>query len=189
MNCTTCRYELSQCLDGRLPSGRRSEVMKHAESCATCGSFWLELQSAQRLTLSLRDATVSTDFREGLWDRIHAGEGTPSAVFHEPVQMWTKVRYTLTGAAAAAALLVGANYLQGLGDVGLGDKNAAPIHTNVASGDGGNGSAGTTIPNGNLASNTPMAMRIDGQAPSASHGGSLQPRQHRTLQPLSLIHI
>lgn len=185
MNCTTCRYELSQCLDGRLPSGRRSEVMKHAESCATCGSFWLELQSAQRLTLSLREGAVSTEFREGLWDRIHAGEGTPNAVFHEPVQVWTKVRYTLTGAAAAAALLVGVNYLQGLGD-----KNAGPIHTNhIASNSGNDGSAssniGTAIPNGNLASNSPMAMRIDNQPPSRTQqtGTQLQPRQRGQLQP------
>lgn len=113
MNCNTCRYELSQCLDGRLPSGRRATVLAHAEACAPCGQFWEELQSAQRLTLSLRPTQVSGDFREGLWERIQAGEGTPDAVFQEPIPVATKVRYTLSGAAAAAALLIGVTLLQG----------------------------------------------------------------------------
>ena len=113
MNCNTCRYELSQCLDGRLPSGRRATVLAHAEACAPCGQFWEELQSAQRLTLSLRPTQVGGDFREGLWERIQAGEGTPDAVFQEPIPVATKVRYTLSGAAAAAALLIGVTLLQG----------------------------------------------------------------------------
>lgn len=112
MNCNTCRYELSQCLDGRLPSGRRAVVLEHAESCESCNRFWQELQEAQSLTLSLKPTEVSSSFREGLWERIHAGEGTPDAVFHEPVAAWTKVRYALTGAAAAAALLIGVTFLQ-----------------------------------------------------------------------------
>ena len=112
MNCNTCRYELSQCLDGRLPSGRRAQVLAHAERCDACGQFWLDLQAAQKLTLSLRSDEVGPTFREGLWERIHAGEGTPDAVFAEPVATWTKVRYAMTGAAAAAALLVGVSLLR-----------------------------------------------------------------------------
>lgn len=130
MNCTTCRYELSQCLDGRLPSGRQTEVMSHAESCATCGSFWLELQAAQELTLSLQETEISPNFREGLWGRINAGEGTPSAVFQEQVPLWSKVRYALTGAAAAAALLIGVTFLTK-------DKVVTPNTTDVASNDSG----------------------------------------------------
>jgi hypothetical protein len=112
MNCNTCRYELSQCLDGRLPSGRRQTVLAHAEACDPCGRFWEELQSAQRLALSLRPTSVSGDFRDGLWERVQAGEGTPDAVFHEPIPLATKVRYTLSGAAAAAALLIGVSLMQ-----------------------------------------------------------------------------
>ena len=112
MNCTNCRYELSQCLDGRLPSGRRAVVMEHAEQCPACGRFWNELQAAQQLTLRLSPTAVSSDFRDRLWDRIRAGEGTPDAVFHEPVSLATKVRYTLTGAAAAAFVLVGITLLR-----------------------------------------------------------------------------
>lgn len=112
MNCSTARYELSQCLDGRLPSGKRAVVLAHAEACEACGQFWTELQEAQQLTLSLQSVRVQPDFRDGLWERIHAGEGTPEAVFVEPVPAWTKLRYALTGAAAAAALLVGVSSLQ-----------------------------------------------------------------------------
>ncbi|MFY9341845.1 MAG: hypothetical protein WAT39_05115 [Planctomycetota bacterium] len=111
MNCTTCRFELSQCLDGRLASGRRAVVMEHAEACAACGTFWAELQAAQRLTLQLRRPTVSAGFRDELWQRIQAGEGTPNAVFREPVPLFAKVRYALTGAAAAAAALLGVMWL------------------------------------------------------------------------------
>lgn len=106
MNCTTCRYELSQCLDGRLPSGRRTVVLEHASQCDACGAFWAELQAAQQLTLRLQKPRVSGEFREALWQRIQAGEGTPDAVFHEPVPLLAKLRYTLTGAAAAAAALL-----------------------------------------------------------------------------------
>ena len=111
MNCNTCRYQLSQCLDGRLPSGRRSVVMQHVESCTACSRFWRELQAAQQLTLRLQQPRVSDDFREGLWERIRAGEGTPEEVFRETTPTWTKVRYTLTGAAAAAAILFAAAWL------------------------------------------------------------------------------
>ena len=112
MNCNPCRYELSQCLDGRLPSGRRAAVLAHAESCRACGAFWRDLQAAQELTRSLRSSAVSAGFREQLWERVQAGEGTPDAVFLAPVRTWTKVRYALTGAAAAAALLIGVSMLQ-----------------------------------------------------------------------------
>lgn len=112
MNCNTCRFELSQCLDGRLPSGRRALVLQHAATCHECGGFWSELQAAQRLTLQLQQPRVGSGFRESLWQRIQAGEGTPAAVFHEPVPLLTKVRYAVTGAAAAAAVLAGALWLQ-----------------------------------------------------------------------------
>ncbi|MCR9244319.1 MAG: anti-sigma factor [bacterium] len=106
MNCNTCRYELSQCLDGRLPSGRRAVVMQHLETCEACAEFWEEMQAAQRLTLQLPRESVGANFRDGLWERIRAGEGTPDAMFHEPVPVLAKVRYALTGAAAAAATLL-----------------------------------------------------------------------------------
>jgi anti-sigma factor RsiW len=106
MNCNTCRFELSQCLDGRLPSGRRTLVMEHAAACTECGTFWAELQAAQRLTLQLQRPRVSAEFRDALWQRIQAGEGTPEAVFREPVPMLAKLRYGASGAAAAAAALL-----------------------------------------------------------------------------------
>ena len=59
MNCNTCRYELSQCLDGRLPSGRRAVVMQHVDGCEVCSAFWAELQAAQQLTLQLPKERVS----------------------------------------------------------------------------------------------------------------------------------
>lgn len=112
MNCNTCRYELSQCLDGRLPSGRRAVVMQHLTTCEACASFWSELQAAQQLTLQLQKERVSDGFRDQLWERIRAGEGTPDAVFHEPVPLLTKARYALTGAAAAAAVLLASTWLR-----------------------------------------------------------------------------
>lgn len=112
MNCTTCRYELSQCLDGRLPSGRRALVMQHVQQCGDCETFWNELQAAQRLVLQLPSERVSEHFREQLWERIRAGEGSPEAVFREPVPIATKLRYAFVGAAAAALVLFGASLLR-----------------------------------------------------------------------------
>jgi hypothetical protein len=105
MNCNTCRYELSMCLDGRLPSGRRSVVLQHTAGCAGCRKFWAELQQAQQLAVQLPKHRVSAGFHSQLWERIRAGEGTPEAVFHEPIPWLTKARYVMTGAAAAAAVL------------------------------------------------------------------------------------
>lgn len=116
MNCRTSQFELSQCLDGRLASGRRSAVMDHVESCDACAHFWGELQRAQNLVLRMPRQRVSGDFHERLFERIQSGEGTPEAVFHEPVPMATKVRYVLTGAAAAAAVLVAVGLLRGRHD-------------------------------------------------------------------------
>lgn len=112
MNCNSCRFELSQCLDGRLPSGRSAIVMQHVDECAGCADYWAELQAAQELVLRLPRTTVGGDFRDRLWARIRAGEGTPDAVFREPVPTMTKVRYALTGAAAAAAVLLAALWLR-----------------------------------------------------------------------------
>lgn len=106
MNCRTSQYELSQCLDGRLPSGRRSLVMAHVADCQPCARFWAELQRAQELVLRLPRQQVSRGFREALWERIEAGEGTPAAILQESVPLATKARYVLTGAAAAALLVV-----------------------------------------------------------------------------------
>lgn len=112
MNCTTCRYELSQCLDGRLPSGRRTLVLQHVDACAACSRFWMELQAAQQLVLRLPKQRVGAGFQEQLWERIRAGEGTPEAVFHEPVPLLAKARYALSGAAAAAAVLAAVLWLR-----------------------------------------------------------------------------
>lgn len=108
MNCNLSRYELSQCLDGRLPAGRRTAVLQHAAECAACGAFWMELQQAQHLLQRLQSPRVGSGFRETLFARIASGEGTPEAVFHEPVPTLTKVRYAFTGAAAAAAAIAAA---------------------------------------------------------------------------------
>lgn len=113
MNCRTSHYELSQCLDARLPSGRRAIVMQHVEQCAKCAKFWAELQQAQKLVLQLPRHRTGGDFREQLFARIEAGEGTPPAVFHEPVPAMAKIRYALTGAAAAAAVLAALTFARG----------------------------------------------------------------------------
>jgi len=166
MNCTTCRFELSQCLDGRLPSGRRAIVMQHAESCAACGQFWTELQAAQQLTLRLRSQRVSPSFREELWERIRAGEGTPEAVFHEPVPTLTKLRYALTGAALAAGLLLGASWLRSSDTEGLAPAADAPI-------------AGLTM--NHLPGDAPNGLQPRSHDRARPHGGSLSAGSISTL--------
>lgn len=175
MNCTNCHFELSECLDGRLSSGRRAAVMAHVESCAECAAFWSELQRAQQLVLQLPRERVGRDFREQLFARIAAGEGTPPAVFHEPVPLATKARYLLTGAAAAAAVLFAASLLR---DRSTDDDDGARSTSMVASAtpdadrsDDGTG-AGRGAPAGDLGSGPGHA----GSATLTTVGGG-DPRQ------------
>lgn len=112
MNCRTAHYELSLNLDGRLPSGRHAMLMEHVDGCGPCATLWKELQAAQSLALRMPRQRVSSGFRDQLWQRIQSGEGTPEAVFREPVPLVSKVRYVLAGAAAAAAVLLALDALQ-----------------------------------------------------------------------------
>ncbi len=122
MNCRDCQRDMSQCLDGRLPSGRRTAVMQHLETCEECSQLWSEFRQAQELALRLPVTRVSPDFHARLWERIKAGEGTPEAVFNEPMPLSTKARYVFTGAAAAALLLVVLNgWVPGTGGSTAGD--------------------------------------------------------------------
>ena len=106
MNCRECQRDMSQCLDGRLPSGRRTAVIQHLETCEECNQLWGEFQQAQELVLRLPVRQVSPEFHQRLWERIKAGEGTREAVFNEPMPLLTKARYVFVGAAAAALMLV-----------------------------------------------------------------------------------
>lgn len=185
MNCSTCRYELSQCLDGRLPSGRRTAVLQHAEDCSACGAFWNELQAAQDLTLSLRSIEVGSDFRDGLWERIRAGEGTPAAVFEEPVSTATKLRYTLSGAAAAAVLLLGLTYVRdlptgGSDDLGSRDVEVVADVAGSAAPDHGGRTGRTNIVAGDVATGGALEPRTNARGrggSAAEHDGRLQPRR------------
>lgn len=112
MNCRTCQHELSEYLDGRLGSGRRAQVLDHMSACEPCSRFWRELERAQQIASRLPRQRTGADFRERLFARIEAGEGTPQAVFHEPVSVGARIRYMFVGAAAAAAVLFVASWLE-----------------------------------------------------------------------------
>ncbi len=114
--------------------------MQHAAACDDCAIFWTELQAAQQLTLQLRRPHVGADFRESLWQRIQAGEGTPDAVFRERVPLVAKLRYALTGAAAAAAALLCA--------LSLAPDDERPVTQPIAAVDGGARGAPALLPAG-----------------------------------------
>lgn len=113
MSCNRYHYDMSLNLDGRLPSGRRDALFTHLDECAPCSALWEEVQRAQELALSLPGERIGDDFHETLWQRIRTGEGTPEAVYLAPAPMLMKVRYVLTGAVAAAAVLIGLSWLTG----------------------------------------------------------------------------
>ncbi len=112
MHCRTCQHELSEYLDGRLASGRRALVLDHLASCEPCTRFWSELERTRNVASRLSQHRVGADFRTRLFARIESGEGTPTAVFTEPVSIGARVRYMLVGAAAAAAVLAIASLLK-----------------------------------------------------------------------------
>ena len=102
---------MSVSLDGRLPSGRRATLLRHIANCESCRLAWNEMRGAQDLALELPTAQVSSGFRSGLHRRIESGEGSPDAADRQAVPPITKLRYVLTGAAAAALFLLGVNLL------------------------------------------------------------------------------
>lgn len=63
------------------------------------------MRKAQDMVLSLPAATVSGSFRADLWERIRSGEGAPDLALREPIPFASKVRYVVSGAAAAACML------------------------------------------------------------------------------------
>ncbi len=103
-------HELSEFLDGRLPSGRREQVLDRLADDPDAARQLRDLEAAQALARDLPAQAVGTDFTDTLWERIRAGEGSPDAVFRTPLPWTAKVRYVATGAAAAAAILALANF-------------------------------------------------------------------------------
>ena len=97
--------ELSLHLDGRLPAARRDALVERLFEDDDTARLQAEMERAQELALSLPRERVGAAFSETLWQRIRAGEGTPEAVFREPVSTATKLRYVAAGAVAAAALM------------------------------------------------------------------------------------
>ncbi len=115
MNRTRIEQELSLHLDGRLPSGRREKLLAHLAESEDTERLWEEMQSAQELALQLPGHEIGREFHDTLWKRIRSGEGTPEAVFREPVPLTTRLRYVATGAAAAAAAIACLQLLRGDG--------------------------------------------------------------------------
>ena len=69
------------------------------------------MRAAQTAVLGLGEHRVSPNFRDDVWERIHAGEASPEILLQEPVSPATKFRYGLLGAAAAAVFLVALNLM------------------------------------------------------------------------------
>ncbi len=119
MKCNQYQTQMSLCLDGRLPAGSRAQVLAHIASCHGCARTWEALQQAQEIVLDLPVHRTSRDFRAALWSRIESGEGAPEIDLHPPVTAWTKVRYLISGAAAAAALLFASKFVFGRTEEGV----------------------------------------------------------------------
>ncbi len=106
MSCKRFLFEMSQALDGRLPSSKRAALLNHISECDPCAQSWEDHQRAQQLVSNLPKQSVSRGFRDELSARIQAGEGASDAIFGEPVPILAKAQYVLAGAAAAAVFLV-----------------------------------------------------------------------------------
>ncbi|MDA0372603.1 MAG: hypothetical protein O2865_02345 [Planctomycetota bacterium] len=128
-------HELSEFLDGRLPSGRREQLLDRIADDPETAQRLRELEAARALARELPTQAVGPEFTETLWERIRAGEGSPEAVFRTPLPWTTKVRYVATGAAAAALVLTLANFAggRGIGEPGPDRVAAAPAGTEVPS--------------------------------------------------------
>lgn len=110
MGCKHRKYEMSLSLDGRLPSGRRTELLRHVAECTDCAAEWEGMRKAQDLALRLPTRNVSPRFRADLQRRIESGEGAPDAVYRYPISTMSRVRLVGIGAAAAALLITAINW-------------------------------------------------------------------------------
>ena len=111
MSCSRYHVLLSQNLDGRLSSTRRDALLDHLAECADCAHLSEEMRVAQDLALRLPPERTTSSFQETLWERVQSGEGTPDAVFNDPVPVAKRIRYAASGAAAAALFLVALNWM------------------------------------------------------------------------------
>ena len=102
-------FELSLLLDGRLPAGKRSELLQEVDSCKECAALWQRMQAAHDLAVSLpAPARVSPEFGASLTARLRSGElPSAQAVAQRSTPWIARVGYTLSGAAAAAAVMIG----------------------------------------------------------------------------------
>jgi hypothetical protein len=98
-------HELSEFLDGRLPSGRREQLLERLATDPEAAVRLRELEGTQALARALPTQAVGPEFTDTLWERIRAGEGSPDAIFRAPLPWTTKIRYVAAGAAAAALVL------------------------------------------------------------------------------------
>lgn len=128
-------HELSQFLDGRLPSGRREQLLERIAEDPEAARLLEEMEQAQALAQSLSMPRVGRSFSESLWQRIRSGEGTPEAVFREPLPLWTKARYVASGALAAAAMIAAVHLLTGNEATDPRSPESAGRTTEVASAD------------------------------------------------------
>jgi anti-sigma factor RsiW len=103
--------ELSLYLDGRLPTGRRERLLEQVSEDLEAARLLTAMRAASDTARSLTPERVGPDFSRDLWERIRSGEGTPEAVFREPIASLTKLRYLLSGAAAAAACILALSWL------------------------------------------------------------------------------
>lgn len=111
MRCNQAQFLISLNLDGRLASGQRQLLLAHLDECEACNRLQGELEAGQAMALGLPEVKVSTGFREQLWDRIRAGEGSPDAIFHEPIPFATKLTWFATGAVAAGLMILVAHFV------------------------------------------------------------------------------
>jgi hypothetical protein len=126
MRCKQAEYLLSLDLDGRLPQSKRQAMSRHVAGCAPCTTVRTELERAREVVLGLPVQRTGAAFRSGLWRRIESGEGSPDAIFRDPVPLPTKVTYLALGAAAAAVAILAFNLWGGRKPVARSDEAGVP---------------------------------------------------------------
>jgi hypothetical protein len=114
MNCANARHDMSRSLDRRLDAVAQRELAEHLMRCEPCKREYHGLRKAMEYVQLATPMRVSPGFRDKLFRRIEAGEGTPDGALRPIIPLRDKVRFFLVGAAAAALILLAAGYfLQG----------------------------------------------------------------------------
>ncbi|PIE22350.1 MAG: hypothetical protein CSA62_12630 [Planctomycetota bacterium] len=112
LDCRSISNLLGESFDGRLARHEALAVRAHLLQCPSCRRAYGELERLREWTQGLPVPSLSNDFQDKLFERIHSGEGASMAILPQ-ARAVRGIAWFVSGMATAAALLLSAWLLFG----------------------------------------------------------------------------